>query len=198
MRMHMNLDHVASGHFVLRRDVLCEFEYWPLAVSMPPTKVCSQCKAAAPVRQIVSCPVYFLHAVILSFEKQSGICEKKTMKHKGAVEPDSIKSARKAKDKGLWKSVRNSRVNFAWVGTKQCAWQAWESHETVIDNTQLQLHALLRWGFGTSVPFIVLFPGMKDIQSNLQDIRTAHQGRGHKFPKIRPFEQMLFNPQILA
>ena len=29
------------------------------------------------------------------------------------------------------------------------------------------------------------------------DIRTAHQGRGHKFPKIRPFEQMLFNPQFL-
>ena len=28
--------HVASGHFVLGRDVLCEFDYWPLAVSMPP------------------------------------------------------------------------------------------------------------------------------------------------------------------
>ena len=39
-RMRMNLDHVASGHFVLGRDVLCEFDYWPLAVSMPPTKVC--------------------------------------------------------------------------------------------------------------------------------------------------------------
>ena len=24
--------------------------YWPLAVSMPPTKVCPQCKAAVPVR----------------------------------------------------------------------------------------------------------------------------------------------------
>ena len=24
--------------------------YWPLAVSMPPTKVCVQCKAAVPVR----------------------------------------------------------------------------------------------------------------------------------------------------
>ena len=35
--MRINLDHVASGHFVLGRDVLCE--YWPLAVSMPPTKV---------------------------------------------------------------------------------------------------------------------------------------------------------------
>ena len=47
----MNLDHVASGHFVLGRDILCEFDYWPLAVSMPPTKVCPQCKDAVPVRR---------------------------------------------------------------------------------------------------------------------------------------------------
>ena len=50
MRMHMNLDHVASSHFVLGRDVLCEFDYWPLAVSMPPTKICPQCKDAVPIR----------------------------------------------------------------------------------------------------------------------------------------------------
>ena len=51
-RMRMNLDHVVGGHFVLGRDVHCEFDYWPLAVSMPPTKVCSQCKATAvPVRR---------------------------------------------------------------------------------------------------------------------------------------------------
>ena len=49
-RMRMNLDHVASGRFVLGRDVHCEFDYWPLAVSMPPTKVCPKCKAAVPVR----------------------------------------------------------------------------------------------------------------------------------------------------
>ena len=49
--MRMNLDHVASGDFVLGRDVLCEFDYWPLAVCMPPTKVCPQCKAAVPVRR---------------------------------------------------------------------------------------------------------------------------------------------------
>ena len=42
MRMRMNLDHVGSGHFVLGRDVLCEFDYWPLGVSMPPKKVCPQ------------------------------------------------------------------------------------------------------------------------------------------------------------
>ena len=48
--MRINLDHVASGRFVLERGVHCEFDYWPLAVSMPPTKVCSQCKAVVPVR----------------------------------------------------------------------------------------------------------------------------------------------------
>ena len=46
--------HVARGHFVLGRDVLCEFNYWPLAVSMPPTKVCTQCKAAVSVRRKTS------------------------------------------------------------------------------------------------------------------------------------------------
>ena len=40
--MRMNLDHVGSGHFVLGRDVLCEFDYWPLVVSI--TKVCCTCK----------------------------------------------------------------------------------------------------------------------------------------------------------
>ena len=43
--------HVASGHFVLGKDILCEFDYCLLAVSMPPTKVCPQCKAAVPVRR---------------------------------------------------------------------------------------------------------------------------------------------------
>ena len=49
--MRMNLDHVASSPFCSGRDILCEFDYWQLAVSMPPTKVCPQCKAAVPVRQ---------------------------------------------------------------------------------------------------------------------------------------------------
>ena len=44
---YMNLDHVVNGHFVLGRDVLREFaDYWPLPVSMPPIKLCTQCKAA--------------------------------------------------------------------------------------------------------------------------------------------------------
>ena len=41
---------MTSGRFVLGRDIHCKFDYWPLAVSMPPTKVCPQCKAAVPVR----------------------------------------------------------------------------------------------------------------------------------------------------
>ena len=31
--------------------VFCELAYWPLAVSMPPTKVCPLCKDAVPVRR---------------------------------------------------------------------------------------------------------------------------------------------------
>ena len=43
---------MASGRFVLGRDVHCEFDYWPLTVlSMPLTKVCPQCKAAVPIRR---------------------------------------------------------------------------------------------------------------------------------------------------
>ena len=68
--MRMNLDYVASGDFVLGRDVLCEFDYWPLAVRMPPTKVCPQCNL-----------------------------REKAMKRMRSVESDNVKSARKAKDK---------------------------------------------------------------------------------------------------
>ena len=35
----------------LGETFLASFDYWPLAVSMPPTKVCPQCKAAVPVRR---------------------------------------------------------------------------------------------------------------------------------------------------
>ena len=48
--------HMTSGHFVLAISWETFFAssiiaYLPLAVSMPPTKVCPQCKAAVPVRQ---------------------------------------------------------------------------------------------------------------------------------------------------
>ena len=74
--MRMNLDHMASSGFFLGRDVHCEFDYWPLAVSMPPTKVCPQCKAAVPV------PVRWKTCeccdhVFRSKRKQSVICERK-------------------------------------------------------------------------------------------------------------------------
>ena len=67
---------MASGHFVLGRDVLSSsiIAYWPLAVSMPPTKVCPQCKAAVPVRR-KTCERCDL--VFDSNEKQSVICERK-------------------------------------------------------------------------------------------------------------------------
>ena len=47
--MRMNLDHVASGHFVLGETF---FASQLLAIgSTPPTKVCPHCKAAVPVRR---------------------------------------------------------------------------------------------------------------------------------------------------
>ena len=95
-RMRMNLDHVASGDFVLGRDVLCEFDYWPLAVSMPPTKVCPKCKAAVPVRW-KTCER--CDHVFRSKRKAEYNLREKAMKRMGSVESDSVKSARKAKDK---------------------------------------------------------------------------------------------------
>ena len=91
--MCMNLDHVASGRFVLGRDVHCEFDYWPLAVSMPPTKVCPQCKAAVPVRW-KTCE----HCDHVFQSKRKAECNlrEKAMKHMRAVESDSVKLARKA------------------------------------------------------------------------------------------------------
>ena len=70
--MRMNLDHVARGHFVPGRDVHCKLNYWLLAVSMPPTKVCPQCKAAVPVRW-KTCE----RCDHDQKEKQSVICERK-------------------------------------------------------------------------------------------------------------------------
>ena len=94
--MRMNLDHVASGDFVLGRDVLCEFDYWPLAVCMPPTKVCPQCTAAVPVRQ-KTCER--CDHVFRSKRKAECNLREKAMKRMRSVESDSVKSARKAKDK---------------------------------------------------------------------------------------------------
>ena len=70
--------HMASGHFVLAIWGETFFAssiiaYWPLAVSMPPTKVCLQCKA------LYLQDERHVNAVILSFdsnEKQIVICER--------------------------------------------------------------------------------------------------------------------------
>ena len=52
-RMRMNLDTRLAAILFLGETFFASsiIAYWPLAVSMPPTKVCPQCKAAVPVRQ---------------------------------------------------------------------------------------------------------------------------------------------------
>ena len=117
--MHMNLDHVASGHF-LGRDVHCEFDYWPLAVSTPPTKVCPQCKAAVPVRWKT-----YERCDHMSFDpnkKLSVICEK----HMRAIESDSVKSDRKAKDK-----LHMAYESASEICERTLHWQAHGKHERV-------------------------------------------------------------------
>ena len=94
--MRMNLEHMACGHFVIGRDIYCEFDYWPLAVSMPPTKVWQQCTTAVPVRQ-KTCER--CDHVFQSKRKAECILREIAMKHMRAVESDSVKSVRKAKDK---------------------------------------------------------------------------------------------------
>ena len=77
--MRMNLDSVASGG--------------PLAVNMPPAKVSPQCKTAVPViwKTCERCD----HIQT----KAECNLQEKAMKLMRTVESDSVKSARKAKDK---------------------------------------------------------------------------------------------------
>ena len=82
---------MTSGRFVLGRDVHCEFIYWLLAVSMPPTKVCPPCKAAVPVRW-KTCER--CDHVFRSKRKAECNLREKPMKHMRAVVSDSVKSAR--------------------------------------------------------------------------------------------------------
>ena len=49
-RMRMNLDTWLAAILFLG-ETSSIIAYWLLAVSMPPTKVCPQCKAAVPVRR---------------------------------------------------------------------------------------------------------------------------------------------------
>ena len=88
---------------------------------MPPTKVCPQCKAAVPVirKTCERCDHVFR-----SKRKAVSNLREKPMKHMRAVESESVKSARKAKDK-LHKPFkeRQKLVSELWAETKQCAWQ---------------------------------------------------------------------------
>ena len=71
---------------------------------MPPTKVCPQCKAAVPVR-LKTCERY--DHVFRSKRKAECNLREKAMKCMRAVEPDSVKSAKKAKDK-LYKACERA------------------------------------------------------------------------------------------
>ena len=105
-----------------------------------------------------------MNAVILPFDsnkKQSVICERNslTMKCMGAVESDSVKSARKAKDM-LHKACERASETRERTLHGQEQNNAHGKNERVtkqfLVNRQVQSHALLRRGFGTSVPFITL------------------------------------------
>ena len=85
-------------------------------LSMPPTKLCPQCKAAVPVRRKTCerCDNVFRF-------KRKAECNlgEKAMKRKRAVESDCVKSGRKAKDKG------QKLVSELCTGRNktECAWQ---------------------------------------------------------------------------
>ena len=147
---------------VAARDVHCEFDLWPLAVSMPPTKVCSQCKAAVPVRwKTCKCCDH----VFRSKWKAECNLQGKAMKRMRTVESDSVKSARKAKGKLHQACERVSEIHERTLHR-----QAHGKHERVtrlwliLVETQVQSHALLRQGFDTSVPFILLLRGRWHLQ----------------------------------
>ena len=83
----------------------------------------------------------------------------KALKRMRAVESDSVKSARKAKDK-LHKPFkeRQELVSELYTGRnktiRMASMRESRDSDRFLVNTQVQSHALLRRGFGTSVPFI--------------------------------------------
>ena len=94
---------------------------------MPPTKVCLQCKAAVPVRW-KTCER--CDHVFRSKRKAECNLQEKAMKRMRAVESDSVKSARKAKDKLHKACERASEIHERTLHTPvgrnktECAWQA--------------------------------------------------------------------------
>ena len=104
-----------------------------------------------------------MNTVILSFdsnENQSVFVRENslTMKHIGAVESGSVKSARKTTDK-LHKKERQKLVSELCLGRSKTMHMAsmresLDSDRFLVNTQDIQSHALLRRGFGTSVPFI--------------------------------------------
>ena len=103
-----------------------------------------------------------MNAVILSFdsnEKQSVFARENslTMKLMGAVESDSVKSARKAKDK-LHKACKRAsetreQTLHGQEKMRMASMRELRGSDRFPVNT-VQLHALLCRGFRSSVPFI--------------------------------------------
>ena len=94
-----------------------------------------------------------MNSVIMSFdpkEKQSG---EKAMKRMRAVGSDSVKSARKAKDKLHKTCERASEIREQTLHRQEQNRMHMASRDSLL-STQAQSHALMRRGFGTSVPFI--------------------------------------------
>ena len=82
-----------------------------------------------------------------------------TMKRMGAVESESVKPARKAKGKLHKACERASETHERTLhGQKQnrimASLRESLDSDRFLVNTHVQSHALLRRGFGTSVPFI--------------------------------------------
>ena len=75
----------------------------------------------------------------------------------GAIESDSVKSARKAKDKLHKACERASETHEQTLHGQEQNRIMRESRDSdrFLVNTQVQSHALLHRGFGTPVPFIV-------------------------------------------
>ena len=78
------------------------------------------------------------------------------MKRMRAVESDSVKSARKTKDKLHKACERVSEIRERSLHRQEQS-NAHGKHESRdrLVSTQVQSHALMRRGFGTSVPFIL-------------------------------------------
>ena len=145
--MRMNLDRVASGGktFIAASSIIAVGSKY-----MPATKVCPQCKAAVPVRW-KTCKRY--DDVFRSKRKAECNLREKAMKRMRAVESDSVRSARKAKDK-LHKACERApeireRTLHRQKQNRMCMASISESQGSDRFQSTHKYNALLRRGFGT-------------------------------------------------